>query len=58
MSYVLSEGKHIVKRELYSGPFTLRELASFFFGTGGKDSAAPNAEPDLPSGSEAIPHQK
>ena len=28
---LLSEGKHSIKRQLYSGPFILREAASFIF---------------------------
>ena len=30
-SVLLSEGKHTIKRQLYSGPFTSRGAASFIF---------------------------
>ena len=32
-----SEGKRAIKRQLYSGPFTLRVAASFIFRYYGKD---------------------
>ena len=32
LSVPLPEGKRAIKRQLYSGPFTLREAASFIFG--------------------------
>ena len=37
-SVLLLEGKRVIKRQLYTGPFTLREAASFIFDTNGKDS--------------------
>ena len=36
LSVLLPEGKRVIKRQLYSGPFTLRE-AAFIFGANGKD---------------------
>ena len=37
-SVLLPEGKHEIKRQLYSRPFTLREAAFLYFGTNGNDS--------------------
>ena len=31
LNVLLSEGKHAIKRQLYSEPFTLREAGSFIF---------------------------
>ena len=31
LSVLLLEGKHAIKRQLYSGPFILREAGSFMF---------------------------
>ena len=31
LSILLPEGKRVIKRQLYSGPFTLREASSFIF---------------------------
>ena len=38
LSVLLLEGKHVIKRHLYSGPFTLREVAFLPSCTNGKDS--------------------
>ena len=38
LSVLLPEGECVIKRQLYSGPFTLREAASLIIRTDGKDS--------------------
>ena len=38
LGVLLLEGKHIIKRQLYTRPFTLEEVVSLPFGTGGRDS--------------------
>ena len=55
LSTPLPEGKHLIKRQLYRGPFTLREVVFFSFSIDSKDSipylylhtTALNADPDL-----------
>ena len=38
LGVLLLEGKHKIKRQLYTRPFTLEEVVSLPFGTGGRDS--------------------